>query len=362
MNSATPAPNPSGGPGGSLGEYLASMESQSAPLLGYLVLYSIFDSQVTPSDFARWFTELDLAPEFVPPPLRPVDAFERVTGPAGPRITYPLDGKPLRGHRDRSEEGAPRQLATLMVRHVSRRKGVIVRHIVREVRDERANELSYVSKLGECVFTPDPKLGDGAGTMALAVDRSAITKLPPAEQAQARGVLTEHLAELDTKYQHGCTYLSGDRIRAAIRDYIESLGAIRVRPTGGVYFVERRHADTLAGLHELASRCGDKSHLARIPLPDQDEMRDLVIAAWRNKVTTDLQRLSRDIAAAIATAKDTGLSINEGNVQALVRRFQQLQTSTTEHSDLLNTALDEEQAALQAVNLQIASLLTQATG
>jgi hypothetical protein len=51
-----------------------------------------------------------------------------------------------------------------------------------------------------------------------------------------------------------------------LRTYIEDLNAIRVRPTGGVYFVHRRHAGTLAALRELVRRFGARQPLVpRLP-------------------------------------------------------------------------------------------------
>ena len=70
--------------------YAAALTGADAPILGHLVLYSIFDGEVTRDDLARWFTELRLDPQFVPAKLRPVDAYERVTGPDGVRVSYPL--------------------------------------------------------------------------------------------------------------------------------------------------------------------------------------------------------------------------------------------------------------------------------
>src|SRR5712691_524773 len=51
--------------------YLETMEGEGAPLLGHLVLYSIFEGKVTPADVERWFTELGLDPSFVPADIRP---------------------------------------------------------------------------------------------------------------------------------------------------------------------------------------------------------------------------------------------------------------------------------------------------
>src|ERR1700722_12768759 len=71
--------------------YLEAMDVDGAPLLGHMVLYSVFDSQVTPGQLQLWFTELGLDPAFLPGPIRAVDAFEKVTGPSGVRDSYPLD-------------------------------------------------------------------------------------------------------------------------------------------------------------------------------------------------------------------------------------------------------------------------------
>jgi hypothetical protein len=56
-----------------------------------------------------------------------------------------------------------------------------------------------------------------------------------------------------------------------------------VRPTGGVYFVYRTHDATLSALRVLVSRFGEGSHLSRVPIPDQDEMREMVIASFTTR-------------------------------------------------------------------------------
>jgi hypothetical protein len=138
-----------------LAGYLEAMEADDAPLLGHLVLYSVFGSRVTADDMRRWFQELGLDQAFAPPRIRAVDAFEKVTGPAGVRMTYPLGSEPAR--RRRRQDGRSRA-ATLMIRPVRRDAHRIVRHLVREVRDEAATRLSYDVRLAECVFLRDSNL------------------------------------------------------------------------------------------------------------------------------------------------------------------------------------------------------------
>ncbi len=183
-----------------------------------------------------------------------------------------------------------------MIRHVRRDRDQIVRRVVREVRDEAATRLSYDTWLAECVFRRDthPTAAHGAGALHLTPDHAAISALPPGEQERVRATL----ADLQAAFQRYCTYLGSDRLRGVLRTYIGNLNAIRVRTTGGVYFVHHRHANTLAALRELVRRFGAGSHLSRVPLPDQEEMREMVITAFTTKSREALDRLARDIVAA----------------------------------------------------------------
>jgi hypothetical protein len=83
-------------------------------------------------------------------------------------------------------------------------------------------------------------------------------------------------------------------------------------------------------------------------------MREMVIAAWRAKAKDDLDRLARDIAA--AQHAEPGQSA----VQALYKRFQNLESAATEHTQLLNASLDDTGAALRLVRAQLGSLLATA--
>jgi hypothetical protein len=341
-----------------LDAYAESFASGDTPLLGHLVLYSVFDGQVTRDGLARWFTELGLDPKFLPPVLRPVDAFEKVTGPDGVRVAYPLDdpaaytaaGKPQARRRRRDRDATVRS-ATLMVRPVRRDGGQIVRHVVREVRDQENTRLSYDTRIGVCVFHRDnDSETEGDGILQVEPDRTAIGQLPPPEQDTVRAML----ADIEDSYRHRCQYLSADKLRSVIRTYIEHLNAIRVRPTGGVYFIHRQHATTLAALRELVARFGAGSHLARIPLPDQDEMRQMVIGAFTTKAKDDLDKLAADIAAAQRDHKTN-------QAEKLYHRFTELHHATTEHATLLSTTLEDTQAALKLVKMQLGGLLATAT-
>lgn len=115
------------------------------------------------------------------------------------------------------------------------------------------------------------------------------------------------------------------------------------------------HAQTLSALRVLVGRFDAGSHLSRVPIPDQDEMREMVVAAFTTKARDDLSKLAADIAAA---QRD---GATEATVNALYKRFRDLQASAAEHAQHLNTSLDDTTAALQLVNAQLASLLANAS-
>jgi hypothetical protein len=80
-------------------------------------------------------------------------------------------------------------------------------------------------------------------------------------------------------------------------------------------------------------------------------MRDMIIAAFTTQARDDLDQLNADIAAARAAG------VTEQEVQALYRRFTDVQDATAKHAALLSTTLDDTDSALQLVNMQLAGLL-----
>ena len=325
--------------------YLGGIEGEGVPLLGHLVLYSVFESQVTPGQLALWFDQLGLDKTWLPGDIRPVDVYERITGPAGVKKTYRL-GEPQTRSQIR-RDGARGQSVTLMVRHVSRENDKIVRHVVREVRDEEQTRLSYTAKVGEVVFRrdPDPKAAHGAGQVEINPEVPALAQLPASEMHQ----VLDCLEEISREFEAGRLYLSSDRLRAMIRNIIEDLLPVRIR--SGVYFVGRQHAGTLGKLRELVSRFASKSALTRIPLLDQDEQRDMIIAAFISQTDQEIRKLSADI----RTATDQGAS--DAVTQRLTRRFRELKASASEHERLLGDSIEDARTSMEVVEKQLRKLL-----
>lgn len=322
--------------------YMAQMDD--APLLGHVVFYSVFDGAVTPETLARWFAELELNPALLPPPLRADGAYEAVTSNVTLSYTVPA-------RRGADEE----RTATLFIRKVRRDRAAIVCHLVRELRDSGARKLDYTPAVAEIAFVRDRSDGaePGAGTLEIIPHLDAVPQRERERVEEVLGMIRE-------EFSRRCHYLTGDRIRVMLHAYIERLHALKVRPTGGVYFVHRHHHGTLRALRSLLERFGAGSNMYFVPLPDKAELRDMVIKAFRAKAREDLQKLSADLADAQQAAASRGGMIPAKTLETLYRRYQELQAEAGEHSELLSTDLDETGTALALAGTQIAALLTQA--
>ena len=322
----------------SFNAYLTNLTGEDAPgLLGHLAIYNITGVDPVQHDELRdWFEELELNKKHMPGPPRAVDAFEKASSAA--KDSYPLGGKRKRNH------GSQGQTVTLMMRGIYRDETRIVRHLVRELADHENEELSYEVCLAEVQFvrSTDPTDPDGAGTMTVSPDRDEITRLRSDEQRS----ITDLLRWIETDYEHRTRYVSADRLRKMVRDYIErELTAVRIHQ--GVYFVHRRHADTLAALRTLASRFSGE--LTRIPLPDTAEQRQMVDGAFEAKAAKDLESLARDIATVQADPKPY-------QVRHLHKRYQAVKEAAEDYQTTLDTQLTNTDATLELVQAQMASL------
>ncbi|KAA9379668.1 hypothetical protein F5972_08425 [Microbispora cellulosiformans] len=361
MNTPTPAATTPAEQGGTV-ETLAGLNAftaamADAPHLGHILWYSVFEPQapVSRDQLELWFRQLGLDETFLPPAIRQIDAFEQITGPRGVHASYRLahahGEAPVTTtrRRNRRDDDSRTLGVTLMIRHVSREDNKLVRNLVREVRDENASELEYDPRLATIEFWRDPAQTGvpGAGVLNIEPNETAIALLCESEQAKVRAVLDE----VRETYAQACRYYTTDRLRAVVRTYVEGLSAVKVRPSGGVYFVHRYHDGAIDALKGLVDRLGGDSELVRVPLPDTAEQRDMVVRAITTKAKEDLQKLAADI----ATANRDGAT--EAHMQGLVKRFQELQKQADEHERMLATSLGETQDALKVVHAQVSTLL-----
>src|SRR5260370_7660266 len=102
-----------------------------------------------------------------------------------------------------------------MIRHVSRGKDRIVRHLVREVRDEEQVRLSYDARLAVITFVRDggENAAAGAGALKIEPDRESIAALPGPEQQH----VTEVLATVCQAFRPGRLFPTPAQLRSVVR-------------------------------------------------------------------------------------------------------------------------------------------------
>lgn len=323
----------------------AALEGGELPSLGYVVLYEVGDVDSTLGELSEWFDELGLDPGFLPNPQRQCDAYERVTSSSG-TVKYDTSDDP--------ETADPGCGITLMIRHVRRvRRQNILRHLVREVRDPENEKLRYDAHLADLAFefTPGDEDDHGTGAFDVTLDDDELAKLTPYEAAAVKTMLTA----IRMDYENRCAFIDAAKVRAMVRNYIASLNPIKLKSSGGVYFVGREHTATLTGLAELLERfTNDNTNLMRLPLIDVVEARDLLTSSLITQTHDRLQSLSVDLAAAQAAGVGPDKRVE------LHQRFVALKTSLKQHGDRFSVALTDIDGTLTVTEQQITALLADA--
>lgn len=230
--------------------------------------------RVTHDQLEKWFDELGLDKNFLPPPIRAYDAFRKATTEVS--LEYPLD-----------QDGMS---ATLMVREVDFDNEQIVRHVIKEVRDRRGKKLDYDPHLATLKFLRGGRTA--AGKRGGETFKSAVMKHVTGPERQHVNSLIE---TANDRYKDLCANIHADTIRSIIRNYLVSLNAISVKPSGGVYFVHLSRQPTVDSLQELVQRVGQGCSFHQLPLLDTVEQREMLTDAFQTEVEDEIRKLNGEI-------------------------------------------------------------------
>lgn len=251
-------------------------------LLGRLVMFTISDRDVTRADLVQWFDDLHLNQKFLPPEVRPIDAFKKATSEIDEH-SYPMaDGT----------EGI------LLTRKVTTTRDELQRGIVREIRDSRRRTLSHGVVIDARFYKPKKVTGVTQGGS----ERIRLTRMNEALTPSEIPEIDKVMQEIETRYRHHVSYLDGNKVRAVVRNYLRYLNALELK--GGVYFVHTSRTDELKRLQELVRRCGGGCRMDLIPLVDMANERDIIIEAFQKEAEESLLDLVKSIAHVSNTRKE----------------------------------------------------------
>lgn len=257
-----------------LSEYLADLkELPDEILLGRIVMFTITNNPVLRDDVVQWFEDLDLNTRFLPAELRGIDAYKKATTDVD---EYNYDRK----------DGTK---SILLTRDVSTDREMIVRHIVREVRNSARKTLSHASVVEAVFYKQKVVNGHNAGG-----ERLRLTRLNDGLYPDEIPTIDRVIADIEAKYDQYAQFLDGNKVRFMVREYLKYLNSLEIK--GGVYFVHKNRTEELLRLRELVNRCGGGNRMDQIPLVDTANERDIVIEAFQREAEESLNEIVGEIA------------------------------------------------------------------
>lgn len=290
--------------------------------LGCLLWSTVSDVLKIPvDDLKTALTDLGLE-KFMPRKINPRDAFRRVTKLM--EVRKAPYGKDI--------------YTNLLVRDVKFEEGGVVRQLVREVVDGENVRLAYEPVL-------QLEIGEG--------DRLSITPLvsllTPAEQEAAQ--------RLPRLHEEACNYYDGTHIRYMLWLMLVACNPISVRPTGGVYFIPQKYADTVGAIKELSKRLNKYEGNVRmwsIPVIDAAEHREMLEESLEEQVLGGSTSIINEMKNLMETPE---ASFTARTAKSYADRIRKLKDLVTEYEDMLETQATKARANLELARLQAIKLM-----
>lgn len=303
--------------------HLAGMDESS--FIGVMLYYEFRQPRATHADLEKYFVDLGLVEEFLPPEIKPVDAFRRATG-ADAKMHYSL---------------SENEHVELFVKEVDSDKDAVRRHIVRVVRDTKGKKLDYET-VGEANYYRASRAAKRKGVGGESVKFNIIDrKLSSLEQDKVR----EFVKEMQDDYAFFRVHYYTQAIRDMVRNYVESLNAIKVRSSGSVYFVHRSRWDVINRLVELVNqKIGHGCRIHTVPLIDTEYQRDMLSEAYQDEVEGAVDKLLGKIAR-INEKHASNVPVKQ--YSKLSEEWQELTDRSREYTDIFASKQDRAATALE---------------
>lgn len=151
-----------------------------------------------------------------------------------------------------------------------------------------------------------------------------------------------------------------DRLTAyAIREYVrkyldKKLYAIRVRPSGGIYFVTKEYATQVEAIATVINNMGGTSTFHQLPLVDDGRQREMLRAAFEDESVGECQRLIGEMADIINSDK----KITADTWANYKAEYDAMRKKVVDYSDLLDEKMGETAMSLEIVKKTMTKLMT----
>jgi hypothetical protein len=280
--------------------------------------------RVHQDELVAWFQELGLDQDYLPPRIKKIDAFRNATSQV--RREYAC-----------GDEGSG-QYATLRIEEVKSDNEQVIRHVVKDVRDERKEQLSR-THLATVKFIRGGRSslgkrnsGDHVKTMVLSRTRG-----------EDRDQVDELLVEFERRYEDLGVFLHSPALRGVIRDLLASLNAVAMKTSGGVYFVHKNRWADLDKVQKLMHCIGQGCVMEQFPLVDQADSRRMLTDAFESEVEDEVRLLLKDI----AEANSKSGKVAARRYAEISARYRELEGRSAEYTELLDLAQGKAGDALE---------------
>jgi len=303
-------------------------------ILGNLVWFSVSDMEILRDDLVKLATNVGLPEKYVPAPIRNSDAFRRATSEIGGVLKL--------------DSGS----TVLMVREVLSDEDKIIRHLIKESRDQRNVQLNY-EKIGEITFERQ------WGTMST----TALTD-------EAKPAL--HKAKV--QYNKYRDYFVGDHLRKMIKTVLGECQAVGVRPAGAIYFTPAAYEPTIKALNTLVKMLpGNSVEMHYLPVVNADEQKTMLEEKLRGHVLTQVSQIGsmlggnsevlsvkktlKSLASEFAATLRDQKVVSKSTANNAINQLQGLKKQVTEYECLLESNLGEVRSTIDVLRKQVRIML-----
>lgn len=305
-------------------DYTQHLLEDDVPLLGFLQWYNVpGTAQVDYQTFNDLVEQHDAPLRHMPPPKLP-DVFRRACNEA----------KMLK------VSGGNDTHMNYTMRDAGHDDDCVYRNLVEEQLDANNHELGY-RELAQAIFTRDTG------------DVTFVWKIDPDDPAASVVKVLE--AQVQNFMENRAGLLPAIQVREAIRKALEiTLSGLRVRPSGGVYFLSLDKADAIQSLLIVCNAL-DQCSLHLLPLVDDAKQRHMVKEAFESESV----EATTELIGEIMELKSKGNKIPATQFLKIRERYAEQVSKMEQYKGILQSGLDQSQATLELAEGHLRDLLDQ---
>lgn len=298
----------------------------AAHFLGRILWFTISDMKVRYEELQQAFNNAGIDEKYLPKPISPRDAFRRATKVAEAK-RIKLDNE---------------QYLNLLVREVKMADDEIVRQLVREVVDSKNIRLEYLP----------------VANMKLLNDKDFISD-PIIANNYLNNEESLALLKVENEFEHTKENYNGRHVREMVMNILNGCDPVAVRPSGGVYFIPEKYADTAQALSEMVRELArysidaERSRLWAIPVVDAEEHKVMVAESLEDQVKAN----SNSLIGEMTKILKSGRNITQKTAEQYVNKVKGLKKMVAKYEDMLNTEILNVQECMSIALEQARKLL-----